>query len=74
MNTQELIDEAISLPVEERALVVDSLLRSLNQPESETDKKWVATAKQRLTELRSGSVDAVPGDKVFEKVWQRFEQ
>lgn len=74
MNTQELIDEAISLPVEERALVVDSLLRSLSQPESETDKKWVATAKRRLTELRSGSVNAVPGDKVFDKIWQRFEQ
>lgn len=74
MNTQELIDEAILLPVEERALVVDSLLRSLNQPESETDKKWVATAKRRLTELRSGSVESVSGDKVFDKIWQRFEQ
>lgn len=74
MNTQDLIDEAISLPVEERALVVDSLLRSLNQPESETDKKWVATAKRRLTELRSGSVEAVPGDVVFDKIWRRFEQ
>lgn len=74
MNTQELIDEAISLPVEERTLVVDSLLRSHSQPESEIDKKWLAMAKRRLTELRSGSVNAVPGDKGFDKIWRRLEQ
>jgi putative addiction module component (TIGR02574 family) len=74
MNTKELIDEAVLLPVEERALVVDSLLRSLNQPESEIDKNWAAVAKRRLSEMRSGSVEAVPGQKVFESIWKRFEQ
>ena len=70
MNTKQLIDEAVSLPVEERALVVDSLLPSLNQPESEIDKKWAKEAKRRLSELRSGRVDAIPGDEVFRKVWK----
>ena len=74
MNTKELIDEVVSLPVEERARVVDSLLRSLNQPESDIDKQWAAVAKRRLTELRSGSVDAIPGQKVFDKVWKRFNK
>lgn len=74
MNTKELIDEAVSLPVEERALVVDSLLRSLNQPESEIDKKWAVVARKRLAEMRSGSVAAVPGEEVFEKIWKRFDK
>ena len=74
MNTKELIDKAASLPVEERALMIDSLLRSLNQPESEIDKKWAAEAKRRLNELRSGIVDAVPGQKVFDKVWEKFDK
>ncbi len=74
MNTKELINEAVLLPVEERALVVDSLLRSLNQPESRIDKKWADVAKHRLAELRSGSVEAVPGEDVFEKVWRKFEK
>jgi putative addiction module component (TIGR02574 family) len=74
MNTKELIDEAVLLPVEERALVVDSLLRSLNQPESEIDKNWASVAKRRLAEMKSGAVEAVPGQKVFENIWKRFEQ
>jgi putative addiction module component (TIGR02574 family) len=73
MNTKQLIDEAVSLPVEERAFVVDSLLRSLNQPESEIDKKWAAEANRRLAELRTGKVQAIPGDEVFAKVWKRFD-
>ncbi|MDX8405546.1 MAG: addiction module protein [Mariprofundus sp.] len=74
MNTKQLIDEAVLLPVEERALVVDSLLRSLNQPESEIDKKWATLATRRLAELKSGSVDAVPGQQVFERIWDRFDK
>ena len=74
MNTKQLIEEAVSLPVEERALVVDSLLRSLNQPESEIDKKWAREAKRRLNELRSGRVEAIPGEEVFRKIWGRFEK
>jgi len=74
MNTKQLIDEAVSLPVEERALVVDSLLRSLNQPESEIDKQWAKEAKMRLDELRSGRVEAISGEDVFKKVWERFEK
>ena len=74
MNTKQLIDKAVSLPVEERALVVDSLLRSLNQPQAEIDKKWVVVANRRLLELRRGSVEAVAGQKVFERIWKRFDK
>jgi len=74
MNTKELIEQAIALPVEERAMVVDSLLRSLNPPQSETDAQWTTEAKRRLAELRSGKVETVPGDAVFERVWDRFKR
>jgi putative addiction module component (TIGR02574 family) len=72
MKTKELIAEAISLPVEERAMVVDSILRSLNPPDSDIDKKWAAIAKRRIAELRSGKVKAVPGEDVFSLIWKRF--
>jgi len=74
MKTKDLIAEALSLPVEERAMFVDSLLKSLNPPESEIDKKWASVAKRRLEELRSGEVKAIPGEEVFKKIWNRFSK
>jgi len=74
MNTKELIAEAISLPVEERTLMVDSLLKSLNLPETDIDKRWASVAQRRLDDLRSGRVEAVAGEKVFEKIWRRLEK
>ena len=53
-------------------MVVDSLLKSLNPPETDIDKKWASVAKRRLAELRTGEVKAVPGDEVFQKIWNRF--
>ncbi|HLP57575.1 MAG TPA: addiction module protein [Candidatus Deferrimicrobium sp.] len=73
MTTKELIAEAVSLPVEERSIVVDSILRSLNAPESDIDRKWAAVAQRRLLELRSGQVKSIPGDQVFARIWKRFE-
>ncbi len=73
-KTQDLIDEAISLPIEERALLVDSLLRSMNPLSKENDRKWALEAKKRLEELRSGKVNTISGEEVFNKVWKRFEK
>jgi putative addiction module component (TIGR02574 family) len=72
-RVKELIEEVNSLPVEERAAVADSILRSLNPPESDIDRKWAQVAQRRLEELRSGKVKPVPGEEVFAMVWKRFE-
>jgi len=74
MKTKELIEEISSLPVEDRVLVADSVLRSLNPPEAEIDKKWANEAQKRLNELRNGKVEAIPCEKVFEKINKRFSE
>ena len=73
MRINELIQEAESLPIEERVLVVDSLLRTLNPTDSVYDKKWAKIAKKRLEEIRSGEVETKPGEQVFERIWKRYE-
>jgi putative addiction module component (TIGR02574 family) len=72
LKTKDLIAEAISLPVEEKAIVVDSILKSLNPPAFDIDRKWATVARRRLSELRSGKVKAIPGEEVFSRIWERF--
>ena len=74
MNTEELINEAVSLPIEKRALVVDSLLQSFNQPESDIDDKWKEVAQKRLMEMRTGKVEPISGEEVFNNIWSKFER
>lgn len=73
-STKDIIEEAASLPVEQRIIVVDSLLRTLNVPDPDMDKAWVETASRRLSELRSGKVKPVPGEQVFERIKERFNR
>ena len=74
MTMKELIEEVVSLPVEERAIVAESILRSLNPPESEIDRQWAQVAERRLAELHAGAVKPIPGEQVFARVWKRFEK
>jgi putative addiction module component (TIGR02574 family) len=71
-TTKEIIEKAESLPLEDRILVVDSLLRSLNHTDPETDRKWAEVAERRLAELRSGRVKPIPAADVYAKARELF--
>jgi len=74
MNTTDLIAEASSLPLEERARLVDSLLQTLNPVDDSTTAAWLVVARRRLDEMRSGRVKPIPGDVVFEKARRRLDR
>jgi len=71
-GTKDLIDEATSLPIDERILVVDALLKTINSPNAEVDSAWGAAAQERLDALRAGAVLGIPADEVFAKIRGRF--
>ena len=74
MKTVDLMDEVASLPLEERARLVDTLLRTLNTPESAVDSAWMEVAQRRLDEIRTGRVETVPREVVFENIRQRLSK
>lgn len=74
MKTANRMNEAASLPLEERARLVDSLLQTLNPVDEFATAAWLATARRRLDDLDSGRAKAIPGDEVFAKVRRRLGQ
>lgn len=74
LEAEELIQEAISLPVELRARLVDELLKSLNPSQADIDALWAAEAERRVNEIESGKVKPIPGEQVFEELRKRLGQ
>jgi len=73
VTMKEIIEEVASLPVDERAMVADSILRSLNAPDPEIDAKWAQVAQRRLAELRTGAVESVPPILgTWDMAWWRY--
>jgi len=71
LKTDELLNEALALPVELRAQLVDALLRSLNPAQAEIDASWAAEAERRIDELDAGEAALIPGDEVFARLRSR---
>lgn len=68
MNLQKIENEALHLPREERAQLIQRLVLSLETPsEEELSSDWLLEARRRAEELDSGSVQAVPGNEVIRK-------
>lgn len=72
-KSQALIEEVESLPIEQRLQVVDRLLRSLHGVDAENDRKWLAVAKKRLRDVRSGRVKTIPGRQVLAEARRRLK-
>jgi len=60
-DASKLLEEALKLPLEARAALAGSLLDSLDDiVGQDVEKAWAIEIAQRLEEVRSGKVRAVP--------------
>ena len=68
MNLAQLESEIFSLPIQDRASLVQRLLLSLEEiSEPEFDSLWAAESVRRAAEFDSGGVQDIPGDEVAKK-------
>lgn len=59
---EKMAAEALALPPEDPAELADILVLSLDTAElTDLDIEWVAEAKRRRDEVRTGSIKTIPG-------------
>ena len=66
-NAATLIRDGLALDVDERAVVANALLESIDDTDdaSEVDDAWRVVVSRRLAEMRSGAVEMIDADELF---------
>ncbi len=69
LTIEQIAEEALSLPSEARALLADRLVESLDPLEDGYMRQlWIAEARTRRDDVRTGLVKTVPGQEALERV------
>jgi putative addiction module component (TIGR02574 family) len=68
-QVSELLEKAMALSSEERGLLIDRLVESLDDgPVDEgVEAAWDEEIKRRVEDIRSGRVKAIPGEQVIDR-------
>ena len=64
-SAETLLRQALQLPPIDRAALVESLITSLDKPDSELDALWLKEAESRMAAYRAGEIEAIDADEVF---------
>ncbi|PHQ55811.1 MAG: addiction module protein [Sulfurimonas sp.] len=65
MSNAQILQEALQLNPQERYIVVESLLQSLDKPDDSIDSVWANEAENRLQNYRDNKVQTIPFEEVF---------
>lgn len=68
---EDLAAQALSLPPEDRAKLVERLIASF-EPRSESQAAWLQLAQARREDVKSGKSAMVPGAEALERVRARI--
>jgi putative addiction module component (TIGR02574 family) len=73
-EVSEVIAKALALSTEDRGLVIDRLIASLDEGPAEegVEETWAEEIKRRVDDIRSGSAKMIPGDEVRRRLAARL--
>ncbi len=65
MSLPEIIEEAMNLKPQDRYIIIENLIHSLNKPDKEVDKIWIQESQKRLKAYKKGTIKTLSYDQVF---------
>lgn len=65
MGSNEIIKEAINLKPQERYLIIETLIKSLNQPDEKIEQVWIKESQKRLNSYKDGKLKTLSYGEVF---------
>ncbi len=65
MHSKDILAEALNLEPVEKFIIVEGLLRSLDEPDPGLDILWAEEAERRLQAYRDGKLKGIPIETIF---------
>ena len=65
MDSKKILEYALALGPDEKFLVVEGILRSLDEPDASLDAIWGEEAERRLVACRDGNLKGIPMEEIF---------
>ena len=65
MSSKKILEQALALRPDERFLIVEGILRSLDEPDTSLDRIWIEEAEKRLHAYRKGNLEGISMEEVF---------
>jgi putative addiction module component (TIGR02574 family) len=72
-QVSELLEKAMALSSQERGMLIDRLVESLDDEPGEegAEAAWDEEIKRRVEDIRSGRVKTIPGEQVLARIRAR---
>ena len=64
-SAKSFLNQALQLPANERAIIAEQLLYSLDCPDAKIDKIWAEEAEARLDALERGEIKKISAESVL---------
>jgi putative addiction module component (TIGR02574 family) len=66
-QVSEVLEKALALSTQERGLLIDQLIESLDEEpvEEGVEEAWDEEIRSRVDDIRSGKVKMIPGEQVL---------